>query len=423
MLAYDIVSNRFCSSDYLDRAIISFNNGIIELGFVSPDSEELLGGMFSFDEFSVQWILKTEENLKHIMYSNRRGGYILKDHLAEESILWENYIFGRGGFPYSFNREYEAVNCFDLFNGKQEVLENVCYPISTYFKYTFGAEFETYSGYIPENICYRDGLIPLRDGSLDGGIEYSTVVLEGNKGFNLLKQQINTLKKYTYFNKECSLHFHIGGFPVDPKYIWTLYNIWKFIQGKINSITPRYTFHTSQYKNSGKDYCLQLPIFKTFNSLYNHIAGQKFFGSLTQVHPDDPNKAAKWNCHSRYFDLNLLNMLCYKGPKTIEFRFLRPTYNFHKILLWLYIFNAVLQYSEKLASKVADIKDVIPHLRNKAITLESIIDDTYPRYLADIIKKDIVKLQIIVNNQTALGDYIGAVTEVENMLIDPDEII
>ena len=67
MLAYDIISNKFCSSDYLDRAIISFNNGIIELGFVSPDSEELLGGMFSFDEFSVRWILKTEENLKHII--------------------------------------------------------------------------------------------------------------------------------------------------------------------------------------------------------------------------------------------------------------------------------------------------------------------------------------------------------------------
>ena len=46
-------------------------------------------------------------------------------------------------------------------------------------------------GYIPQEICYRDGLIPLRDGSISG-LEYSTVILKGNKGINLLQQQVET---------------------------------------------------------------------------------------------------------------------------------------------------------------------------------------------------------------------------------------
>ena len=77
-----------------------------------------------------------------------------------------------------------------------------------------GFEFETSAGIIPEEIALRDGLVPLRDGSISG-LEYSSVVLTpDNDGLSLLKQQLETLRQYTSFNKECALHIHFGKFPM-----------------------------------------------------------------------------------------------------------------------------------------------------------------------------------------------------------------
>ena len=44
-------------------------------------------------------------------------------------------------------------------------------------------------------------------------------------------------------------------------------------------------------------------------------------------------------------------MLCYEGPKTIEFRFLRPTFNFTKVYTWLLVFNAILKTAEEWTTK------------------------------------------------------------------------
>ena len=52
-------------------------------------------------------------------------------------------------------------------------------------------------GYVPENKCFENGLIPLRDGSITG-LEYSTVVLEGKQGINTLNYLKKNIDKY-YF--------------------------------------------------------------------------------------------------------------------------------------------------------------------------------------------------------------------------------
>jgi hypothetical protein len=64
---------------------------------------------------------------------------------------------------------------------------------------------------------YELGLIPLRDGSITG-IEFSTVVLQGNEGLNLLKQQVEALNANTIFDKDCSLHIHFGGLNLTVKF-------------------------------------------------------------------------------------------------------------------------------------------------------------------------------------------------------------
>jgi hypothetical protein len=409
--------------DNLIRAAVAYNDGILEIGWCSPE-DPLLAKFYSPGEYKgCDFIRKSKELEEHIIYSNRMGCYIIKDNLSQREILEESLILGRNGFPYSFNREYEAVHCFDKFKNKQQILSKVNYPLANYLKYSFGVEFETYSGYVPEEICYRDGLIPLRDGSLDGGIEYSTVVLNGNDGLNLLKQQIDTLKKYTAFNKECSLHFHFGDYPVTERHAWSLYLVWKLIENEIEKFIPAYSFKTARYKKSGKDYCKPLPSYNTFSGLYTYLASQKFFGSLTQVHPADPDKRSKWNIHSRYHNVNLVNFVCYTGPKTIEFRFLRPTFNYHKITLWLYIFNAILMYAENLANTSNTLSDITKKVRNREITLSKIIYTMYPDEVSDIIFADLQLLNLVIINQSGLEDYIGLRTDIEDSIIDPEKII
>ena len=127
--------------------------------------------------------------------------------------------------------------------------------------YSFGLEFETSRGYIPEDKCFKNGLIPLRDGSISG-LEYSTVVLEGKQGINTLKRAVKDLNNYTLYDENCSLHMHLGGFPLDEKKIWSLYKyIYKF-QFFIQPYISEYAFETHYFKHNHKDYCKKLPLFK-----------------------------------------------------------------------------------------------------------------------------------------------------------------
>lgn len=348
---------------------------------------------------------------EHLVFSNRQGMYISRVGMPQEVLLREVSIKGRGKFPYLLERRYEACESFGIFNGKQQVLDSgKSHRLSEYLKYSFGLEFETSQGYVPEDICFRDGLIPLRDGSISG-IEYSTVILEGNRGISLMEQQLESLRKHTDFNKECALHIHMGGFPLEKDKLFNLYRLCKYLEPEISSIVPKYTFHTSQYKANHKDYCNPLGSYRNFEQMYEHLVGRKFFNDFTQPHPNDIRREAKWRIPSRYYWVNFVNALCYNVNKTIEFRFLRPTYNFQKIVLWLYILNAILRFAEEHMTE-----DKTCHKTG----LYSIIRKVYPEVLAERILLGIEKLNIIVVNQTNNQDFIGQNTIIEEELFSED---
>ena len=107
-----------------------------------------------------------------------------------------------------------------------------------------------------------------------------------------------------------------------------------------------------------------------------------------------------------YFWVNFINALCYTVNKTIEFRLLRPTYNFNKILLWIYIFNAILKYAEsdKSLSNIECVEDVI-----KAI---------YEGDLREEILLGITRLKILCINQERNNDLSGQDVSLEDRLFD-----
>ena len=367
----------------------------------------------------------SREALPELMWSNNLGYYILPYDLSPVSKLLHKLMRGQGNFPYQFPKHYEAAENFHLFKDTQKVLEEVEYPLSKHLGYTFGLEFETSMGYIPQEKCFRDGLIPLRDGSISG-IEYSTVVLEGNKGLNLLKQQLDTLKEYTKFNKECALHVHMGGYPVDPIAIFALYSLWYAVERHLeeHNYVPGLTFHTANYKANRKDYCNKLSgRARTFESLFECLTGKRYLGSLVQPHPADIEKRAKWNIKSRYYGLNLINMVCYKGPKTVEFRFLRPTFNYRKITMWLYILNAVLKCAEKLANEwkenvcTCSTDGMVPWVVNDKFNgIPWVLSEVYDNETCDFVMSELQLQRIAVQAQHTNGDQCGRDIEFEEEL-------
>lgn len=423
MKIFNITLNKMAGVRNTRRAVVHINEdtNVIEFGYVSNSDPNLINIIFKTNEriggLSRQWLLINDNTKDKIEWSNQDGYYFIPSQYSEEEVLRMTNVFGHGGFPYNFERHYEAAESFNIFDCKQVVRNETNYNLSKYLKYTFGVEFETSMGYVPEKLCFEDGIIPLRDGSISG-LEYSTVVLQGNIGLNLLKQQVDDLSKYTFFNKECALHIHMGGYPVDPKAIFVLYTVMCLLEEDIYNIVPAWTFNTARYKKSGKDYCKFLPRFASFNSLYEGIANQRFLGDLYQPHPYDVDRQHKWECHSRYVFFNILNMLCYRSCKTVEFRFLRPTFNYNKITLWLYIFNGILMYAEKLSESIKNLNDldIIKYIRDHRPYLKDIMSSVYPTDVASKVNLGITKLNIAVRNQNANEDYIGKDIELENRL-------
>lgn len=298
MQVFDEISGKRLDSGICCQVVVEHLPNQIIFGFVSRDTE--IEDISFFVNGSFTKFPAVKHKLKDILvYSNNRGMYISAIDVPEEIIVKEMYTKGAGRFPYKFDKRYEACENFNIFLGKQRIINpDKSYLLSEFIKYSFGLEFETSQGYIPEDICFRDGLIPLRDGSI-AGVEYSTVVLSGNNGIALLEQQLNTLKKYTDFNKECSLHIHFGGFPLNKEKLFNLYILCKHMENELSRLVPTYTFHTSEYKANHKDYCNKLPVYRNFDQMYEHLVGRKFFNDFTQPHPNDIRREAKWRIPTR----------------------------------------------------------------------------------------------------------------------------
>lgn len=404
MQVIDEITGRKCSRQNCALVAVQHLPGMLVLGYSSR--VDSIVDFLAYVDGEVKCFQGDKELLKDVLvFSVYRGYYVSVVDYPKDLLATEMYQKGFGDFPYHFQRRYEAVESFNIFKGKQQIVRPETFEVAKHLKYSFGLEFETSMGYVPEDLCFRDGLIPLRDGSING-LEYSTVVMEGSSGLSLLRQQLETLRKYTAFNKECSLHIHFGGFTLESDNLYRAYLLCKRLESEIGQLVPPETFHSARYKANGKDYCMQLPSFRSFDQLYEYLVGRKFYGSLTQPHPNDIKREAKWRIPTRYYWVNFVNAVCYNVNKTIEFRLLRPTYNFEKILMWISIFNAILAYAEKEQNMRA----------YRDVTLEQVLSTVYPKDVFEYVIEGVRKLKILTINQVHNGDRIGKDVEFENNL-------
>jgi hypothetical protein len=88
---------------------------------------------------------------------------------------------------------------------------------------------------------------------------------------------------------------------------------------------------------------------------------------------------------------------------------LRPTYNFEKILGWLFIYGALIKYAEKNANTGKSFT------RTK---LTTVIKEVYNQDLAKILCDFLVMLQDAVIAQTMTGDDFGMRTDIDDKIIN-----
>lgn len=270
-------------------------------------------------------------------------GYNIEDNAAEFQQKKELHA----KFPTVISKE---VRTFSKFMGET----------------TFGAEIETSMGNIPEWFQFRNGIIACRDGSISSA-EWVTIPLQGAKGIQTLCNVADMASQRTEIDINCSLHYHFGNIPKDRLFLIALYMLAYKIQDEVFQMFPYYkTDHRGIKK---KNYCQKLkkmaihPLkdlskdgyeafveevyLKIFQFLGDGAVPNEYANRKHQRHPIHN----KWDRKSRYYWLNLQNMI-FSERETAEFRLHTATTNKQKMIPWLFICKAILLYAENNIEKI-----------------------------------------------------------------------
>lgn len=265
----------------------------------------------------------------------------------------------------------------DLF--KKNYNPVICPHIEAYAKsigeLTFGLEFETIKGVIPEHKLRSLPLIPLRDGSIQG-LEYVTIPLNGKIGIQAVIDSVKELNKRTEYDDSCALHLHIGNVPRTPEFITAFYKLTAHYQDEMFAMFPlykKYNFGVKR-KNYSKPFPVNLispqispkinvknskEVIDGFSPIFDYLAEVAKFrdygNDLANVggHPKDPGGNAKWNITTRYYAVNFIPLI-FGNHQTIEFRIHTPTYDTAKILNFLFMCSYLINYTIKNTSAILE---------------------------------------------------------------------
>lgn len=393
----------------LIRGINYIDHKHYECGLINDDYTNIY--IYDYQTGETLPALNSLKSSPFITFSVKEGVYIIK---AQAHSLKAHEIKGQHVYPYQkIQRFYGAANNLNIFTKTVNTyLKQQKIPKTTFANlcpFTFGIEYETSIGVLPEEECFEKGLIPLRDGSITGN-EYTSTILSGNRGIFLINEHFKLLNKFTDFNRDCSMHIHFGNFPLDKNAILALNNLCAELTHQLSKLLPVYAFHTGKYKNNGKDYCKPLMWYNSFEEMYTSLTTMPFLGDFHQPHPYDLDKKAKWNIPTRYHMCNFINLLCYNGGKTVEFRFLKPTKNKHVLYFWLYILNALMLF----AIKHKDLSFKAMYKVFSMQSLSTILQDVYPINVATDLILAIEDMKILRITQTNNGDKCGEFSHFEN---------
>ena len=298
------------------------------------------------------------------------------------SNKFNTIMFPHKDYKYSLPYDSKGITEYNLKNYNENYNPEISKSIKNYAplleNLSFGLEFETTKGFIPNRILNQYGLIPLRDGSISG-IEYVTVPMIGEKGLQCTADILKVLKERTEYNDDtCSLHLHLGNIPRTKEFILAFFKVGMKIQDEMFQMFPLYKKYNYHIKN--KNYSAPLPTFEilsqldpvidsrnideNFGVLYKYLSmGQDFKSvgnNLENVlsHPADPNGNQKWNVRPRYFLFNMIPLI-FGNKQTIEFRIHTPTYDVNKILPFIFMNALIVNFTIKNQERILKNKSFL----------------------------------------------------------------
>jgi hypothetical protein len=346
-------------------------------------------------------------------------------------------IFPSKDYKYSLPYDSKGIIGNNLKNYNENYNPEISKTIKNYApllkNLSFGLEFETTKGFIPNRILDKYGLIPLRDGSISG-IEYVTVPMQGEKGLQCTSDILKILSERTEYNDEtCSLHLHLGNIPRTKEFILAFFKVGMKIQDEMFQMFPLYKKYNYHIKN--KNYSAPLPTFEilsqldpiinsnniddNFGILYKYLSmGQDFKSvnnDLSNVlsHPADPNGNQKWNIKYRYFLYNIIPLI-FGNKQTIEFRIHTPTYDINKIFPFIFMNSLIVNFTIKHQDSILKNKsflnqfDLFSVLSNQ-IDIHNI---PYKSQFRDLMYNYIDKRKNYCEKQILKGNILGTESEI-----------
>lgn len=365
---YHRINNGRIIYDYEFNKWVHRDSNVLENGLVGIKDGKYILGNFTANP---------TKNLTFIDGVNRDSRLLcINEDIAElcggaeeksSGIFWGEKAIGsiitKGSLEAKKTQPREFYN-FPVLHNASTMLPKFTKEFQTYYQpkviipaakqlrgYSWGVEYETDLGTIPERHLHRLGLIACRDGSIHGH-EYVTIPLRGTEGISAIISQCEVLNKYCDINNNNSLHVHIGGYPITQESVVALYKGLVYFQDEIYSIIPDTYKHTSIFKR--RDYCSPLrkiasgpTLEETFNRIYLQLSGgEPFTGFNFFNHPMDRNGDHKWEIDARYKCVNLIPLL-FGRRGTIEFRCHPPTMNADKVINWIFITVGIVKFIEE----------------------------------------------------------------------------
>ena len=301
------------------KGIIEYNeiDDNIILGYFTPNPFTNVRVAISSSQYT-EHIAINKDILKDGFYFNLHN-LIYVHHTINKSSTWNkiNDSYSLSNHPYRelvYNMRHTEESRLNMLKDysmknlyKHIPTENIAKMVKLLpSEYTYGIEFETFSGVIPENELSSGGFVPLRDGSIRG-IEYAIIPYSSSNIGKAVSLACNTLNKFVKMSTNESLHLHIGGMSkVDERYVGILYTLCCILENEIYSMFPKYYAETSKFKSRGKDY--NKPLMKalvdkdpvlTFNNISTYLSSGKKYGGFGSNHPSDPDGSHKWQVESR----------------------------------------------------------------------------------------------------------------------------
>lgn len=359
-------------------------------------------------------------------------------HISKlQSVKFNNIIVPNKNYKYSLPYDSKGIINSNLKNYNNNYVPEISNNISNYApllgNLSFGLEFETTKGFVPNRILERYGLIPLRDGSISG-IEYVTVPMEGEKGLQCTADILNVLKERTEYNDDsCSLHLHLGNLPRTKEFILAFFKVGMMIQDEMFKMFPLYKKYNYNIKN--KNYSAPLPTFeilsdldpkidqsnidKNFNVIYKYLSMGHDFSSVNNnidnitAHPADPNGNQKWNVRPRYSLYNIIPLL-FGNKQTIEFRIHTPTYEVNKVIPFIIMNSLIVNFTIKNQDSILKNSSFLKAYDLFSLITSEIDNANIPNKnpIRDTMYDYIEKRKSYCERQTLKGNILGTESEI-----------